>query len=366
MLAGPDGKLYYMHANTAELVALEPDLPVRDEYFERWEQSSPNDQSTTDTDPDTPGKQPAHSGLAGAPGAEGVRDNQLADAARAAVKGGAKFVWAFGQCFGAGFFDELNALGGTQAMSSAAQHYQVSRYPEPPADGNGIDWIKAYLKALVAGGSVALPLADASARNDPWGPNPTPDPPRVNETGGSEQPVYHETIPAAGAIDLADGGDERFAVIWAGGALRQIDVEEVIDAVDRLIVGLGFARDRIFVFIDDGRISAEHPLSRLPARQIRKPNRIGLENLFTQLNAVRNRCKLPPLVLFLAVGHGFNTDPRCGGDRPRDGGGSYEPADGLDGDYGSGDDLSYGDIEPWCPREDSSNEPALPQGIRRW
>jgi hypothetical protein len=277
------------------------------EFFEVWAAGN----AITDQDSLMTGD---HSGLVGWKGAGAagdVRDDQLAGMAMPAVMGGARFIWAFGQCFGGGMFDELVALGGTQSGTAAARHNETSRYPKRPPNGVGQDWVTSYVMLHQAGGLAIL-----------W----------------SGQPNLYD----------------RNQIVWALNAL----------------VAMGYTRDRIFVFYGSRRLRQNHPIVQghmglNPSITLRAATSNALGGLFMARFAPQVMCK-PGSVFFLANDHGFNTAINMGGAVPR-AGDMGDPdtygdtdAEDEDGDYGEGDYSQYPDMGMTldaCECDPSSCEP---------
>lgn len=298
----------------------------------------------------------AHSGLVGWKGAGAagdVRDDQLAGMAMRAVQGGTRFIWAFGQCFGGGMFDELIALGGTQSGTSAARHNETSRYPKRPPNGVGHDWVTRYVQAM-GGGAMARATAASAATNDPWGTNPGAL--RIMEAMGTEHPQYFSV--GAGADNLLLHQAGSLAILWSGQP-NLYDRNQIVTAVSAL-VAMGYTRDRIFVFYGSGRLRQNHPIVQahmldpmgrplVPSITLRAATFNALDGLFMARFAPAAMCK-PGSVFFLANDHGFNTAINLGGAVPR-AGDMGDPdaygdpdAEDEDGDYGQGDYYYYSDI----------------------
>jgi len=89
---------------------------------------------------------PQNSGLAGVN--DVLLDHQLAEIVKPfVVNRKVKFIWVFSQCFGAGMFDELNALGGTQSGVSASHYDQCSKYQILRPQGNGVNFSTALYRS---------------------------------------------------------------------------------------------------------------------------------------------------------------------------------------------------------------------------
>jgi hypothetical protein len=328
----------------ATLGALAQGMPP---FFEVWAAGNANtDQNSLVTGD--------HSGLVGWKGAGPageVWDDDLAAMAMPAVQGGTRFIWAFGQCFGGGMFDELVALGGTQSGTSAARHNETSRYPKRPPNGVGHDWVTRYVMAMGAA-ATARPTAAFAAANDPWGTNPGA--PRIMEAMGTEHPQYFSV--GAGADNLMLHQPGGLAILWSGQP-NLYDRDQIVAALNQL-VAMGYTRDRIFVFYGSGVLRQNHPIVQghmvdpntgmplVPSITLRAATLNALDGLFMARFGPAARCK-PSSVFFLANDHGFNTAFNMGGAVPRDGDmgdpDTYEDMDAEDedGDHGEGDSSQY-------------------------
>ncbi|MFL5347149.1 MAG: hypothetical protein ACJ8AT_20380, partial [Hyalangium sp.] len=325
------------------------------EFFEIWAAGNP----VTNQDSAVTG---ARSGLVGwrLVGAAGnVRDDQLAGMAAPAVQGGTRFIWAFGQCFGGGMFDELVALGGTQSGTSASRHNETSRYPKRPPNGVGHDWVTRYLGAMAAGNTARTTAASAAA-NDPFGTNPGA--PRFMEVMGTEHPQYFSVGAGADNQMLFQAGG--IAILWSGQPTIY-DRDQIVAALGKL-VAMGYTRDRIFVYYGSGRLRQNHPIVQghiinpatgmllNPPITLRAATQNALSGLFAMRFGPNAQCK-PGSVFFLSNDHGFNTSINLGAAAPR---GSdigdpdaYPDPDAEDdyGDYGDGDSGLYGFAMGTCP-----------------
>jgi hypothetical protein len=269
-----------------------------------------------------------------------------------AVQGGTRFIWAFGQCFGGGMFDELVALGGTQSGTSAARHNETSRYPKQPPKGVGHDWVTRYVQAM-GGGAMARATAAFAAANDPFGTNPAA--PRFMEVMGTEHPQYFSVGAGADNLTLHQAGG--LAILWSGQP-NLYDRDQIVSALNAL-VAMGYTRDRIFMFYGAGRLRQNHPIVQghildpmgmplVPGITLRAATLNALDGLFMARFGPAVMCK-PSSVFFLANDHGFNTAVNMGDAVPRDGDmgdpNTYEDRDAEDedGDYGEGDYSQYPD-----------------------
>jgi hypothetical protein len=253
-----------------------------------------------------------------------VQDDNLATWAKKirTKKNPADFIWVFTQCFGAGMFDELNALKGTQSGVSASEFAQTSNRPVSVANGgNNTDFVQAYLNALQAGVAKAKPLAATASRNDPWGPSPVTIPARGVEVMGTEQPVYFSTGAAADnlkAVPPLPGG-LGLAVLWAGNP-DGWDRDQLAQSIDLLCAG-GYTGSQIFVLYGKGQVSG--PASGAPNAIATSMMNCGggatpvpQDHLRTaswkQLLILLKRFKLPQWgfpqqVFFFADDHGWNS-----------------------------------------------------------
>ena len=316
---------------------------VAEQYVVDWTPGqAPLDQSQVDTEPE-PGIQPAHSGLVGwGGGAANVSDTDLAAMAHPALPapggggGCTGFIWMFGTCYGGGMFDELHALGGRQAITSASKHDKCAYYPE----ANGEDFVTTYKTAIGwAGTRAPKVMAEDATRNDPWGPAPTAAqfPRRKNAASrNKEQPQYHRTQGPAEKLRLArvdytkwpaEHVGHGIAIIWSGDPYRA-DRNQVSALIGHLL-DIGFKGSQIFLFYGPGRVIPGHVLDAKyitgrPADPIdlRAAKKTVLQSLFA---AMFGAGKLnPKSVFFLANDHGYNTKV-AGGIRLGGGGGSSDP-----------------------------------------
>ena len=280
-----------------------------------------------------------HSGLV-AWQAPNVQDADLANIVRNPImQMGAQAVWVFGQCFGGGMFDELNALGGTQSGISASTFNQLANYPNPgpnPPGGNGLDFVWAYINGMKVTPR-AESIAAVGAGDDPFGPNNDPITPRGNEPIGAEQPWYFST--GAGADNLQVARQPRgIAVLWSGDP-GIVDRDQIIKVVNTLTTTFGYQPKQIFVLYKSGMLPTGmggDPLgNQLKNLNIvlRAATKKQLTNLFNQAFGANQMVK-PNFIFFLANDHGFNTAMAPAGAPKQGNNGGSVPSSG---DYGGGD-----------------------------
>jgi hypothetical protein len=325
-------------------------------WYEKWRAATPgnpnpNDQGSIDTDPATPGIQPAHSGLSVWPGGGRISDEDLKNMA-APLAGCTEFVWAMGQCFSGGFIDDLNANAGTQSITTACRHKEKAYYEILPPAGNGKDWVFAYLDGIGAGNRTALAIATDAAANDPWGPNPAPVPARVaaGEVAGREHPQYFATAAAADGLKLtkmvgANQVGRGVAILYAGrpesnpANANSRDRKAIADAVVKL-KAIGFKGKQIYVFYGPGKVGAAHPLNAhiggADSITLRRANANNVGGLFNTLAIGRK----PEFVFWLSADHGWNDSVAAGADVAPGGGGGGgvpDPDSNPNDPYGDGD-----------------------------
>ncbi|MGE0480811.1 MAG: hypothetical protein AB7Q17_10115 [Phycisphaerae bacterium] len=311
-----------------------------------WEPGGEYDQSTHDGDPMMPGIQPHHAALAAYNGDMPpiprlvTTDEELAMLAMPFIDNDLPIEWGFACCFSGGFFDELNALGGTQTMTAACHFNRKARYPS--AGGNGKDWAWTFIDELPPILNSGRRRAFKAATNDPFGPWPCPNPPRINEPIGFEQPSYRSTNGIDALISERILNGERVAVfIYAGGTPNRHDKEQAVAAVSRL-VARGVPHNRIFVFYRQGKVAPAHPLRPFVNAGV-DLRAAGKQPLVTVMNHLAQLAdgQRPQAILFLAIGHAANSDPALGGGdaTPREGG-EDEPDDlpTPEDDGGNGDE----------------------------
>ena len=281
--------------------------------LEQWEAGKELVDQSTELDEE-------HSGLVPWQGAV-VEDRDLEVIVKPFIDRGVKFVWVFSQCFGAGFFDELDKLKGTQSGVSASGYNQTSFYQRLRPEGNGVNFSTAYIEAMRSR-SKAKDLALAAAANDPWGPADKPTPPRSPaEKEDIEQPFYFSTGHKADklSLNLRTGDDkDGLAILWSGTPRFPHDTVEINQLIHQLL-DFGFKRQNIFVLYGRGKYSPTgHLIGKTVNDLLRDVNekagkarqlRIATEKQLRGVLGTLVRPNSPKLVFFFANDHGFNTGP---------------------------------------------------------
>lgn len=318
-------------------------------FFDSWVPNGPLDQSSIDIDgnPDN-GVQPAHSKLVGRPGVPAknwVSDTDLGGATMGglAINNNAEIMWVFGQCYGGGFLDELNALGGKQVAGTAARHDETARYPLfCNAGGVRADWIDAYAHVFAAN-ITALDMIDLASTDDPWGTNPglampgacvdNMIPPyngpallgmRRGEAVNSEHPQFY-TIGNGAAIKIElTLPQNRLAILWSGQP-NWVDEGQIATMVDKLLA-MNHLPSRIFILFRNGKVPPANIGGRIalnigagagqvPAANVRVAEKCALEKVFNDHYGVGK--PNPELLFFFANDHGANTGQNNGNATPR-------------------------------------------------
>ncbi len=209
------------------------------------------------------------------PSHHGVMDNDLKDLISPPaglpprVPAGVPILWALGQCYGGGFFDDLNELPNVQAGSSAARYRErswTSTAPNP-ATGNREDWVMRFIASIGNGTNPAREMFQYAGRNDPYGPaaNPTEPARRVVEHAGLENPVYFTKAGDALKLNTAPGRPtaKAFAILWCGDARRSDD--DAIVALVKKLHDNGWADNQMEILYktSQARLGAIHPLKNI-------------------------------------------------------------------------------------------------------
>jgi hypothetical protein len=290
-----------------------PGLQAAPWYF-LWRAGNPGDQSTV------PGQ---HSGLVTWIGPN-LDDVQFANLTKMRINanqqayGAIPLVYAFGECFGGGMIDELDAAIAANPISivTAAFFNQRAIYPEDA--GNHMDFMRAYINAILASPNIsAQGVAAQASADDPWGWNGKPNPPRSNlEILGAETPEYYSKN-NGDHIDLErDPSEVNSVIIWAG----QPELEDDHQAARLILalVDLGFDPENIVALFASGRpanspdlVSTMQALYKFdpPAwgqSHLRPATRAEFDNVLKSWALPRNPFAPINLYFFISLDHGCN------------------------------------------------------------
>jgi hypothetical protein len=260
-------------------------------------------------------------------------------------------VFMFGECYGGGMIDDLvrTNLPNPMSMVSASFFNQTASYPIK--NGNGMDFVWAYVQALTTPNITALGAAVQAGRNNPFGWFPNPTPARNGEKKNSETAEYYSQNFGDNVVLVAPYPMGAAKVILWAGRPKQADDAQLAN-IYLLLLQAGYAKENIVALFASGM-----PKNSILANTIQavwNPNNKNGMNGATHLRAATEKqldiamrnwafpagANQPNNFFFdfMAVDHGCNNafEATSGGG---DGGDDIE--DGGDFGEGDGDDPIY-------------------------
>jgi hypothetical protein len=236
-----------------------------------------------------------------------IWDSDLANWTNPLMANGVRTTFAFGQCFGGGMLDRLqaNAAANGRAFSgtSASSWNEFAYYRG--AGGAASDWVDTY---TAASWGLFAPRHDTTAggawRNDPFGTAPGQ---RAMETA-----QYRENG-AGGALTLSSSPRaNRYAVLYSGGpnAIDWDQLNTMYTLLTTPIVGYNYDPSKIFILSGNGVGDAGYAglpggSALLTAPNVLPADKMLLQNTLAGMAGLNGNDQL----LFLANDHGVIQAP---------------------------------------------------------
>ncbi len=261
-------------------------------------------------------------------------------------------VYVFGECYGGGMIDDLAANVAVNPMSIVTASFFNQTASYPINNGNGTDFVWAYVNALAAQvglNPTAQFLAAQAATDDPFGWSPRPNPARKGEKIGTETPEYWSQS-NGDMIDLERNANEVNSVILWAGQPEKVDDAQFSQLIVNLL-NLGYDKDNIVVFFGSGFYSpmnsalvATMKANNFDPTHLREADPTDFNRVLAQWAFPANVGNPPKFFFFLAADHGCNNAFQVE-EKSGNGGGAIEP--GGDDAWGNDD----GSMLPYPPRE---------------
>jgi len=267
-----------------------------------WAAGNAGDQSTVPLQ---------HSGLVG--WTANIDDTTFAQQTQAAIANGGAYatvplVYVFGECFGGGMIDDLQAnIANPMSIVTAAFFNQRALYPT----GNGTDFVWAYINALGVQ-NTAQKLAEQAATDDPYGWGANPNPARNGETLGAETPEYYSQAGGDNITLQRPAGEVNNVILWAGQP-ELVDDAQLSQLITTLLAA-GYSKDNIVVFFGGGSysgagfsmVSATMQANNFSPTHLRVADPKDLNNVLRGWVFPPNLINPPKFLFFLAADHGCN------------------------------------------------------------
>ena len=252
-------------------------------------------------------------------------------------------VFVFGECFGGGMIDELDAIvsqtTNPTSIVSASFFNQRALYPLNEG-GNDLDFVWAYYIALgTLNNPTAQPVAAQAAANDPFGWGASPSPPRNGEVLGSETPEYYSNNGGDTIALKRNNNEVNRIILWAG--IPEATDDYQLSELVKTFLDLGYKKENIVVFFGAGWYTPGNSIlvktmkdTGFKASHLRLASPGDLQTQLDKWALPAGTQNPPKFFFFLAADHGCNNAFQLADWEKRNG---EEPlAPGGEGAWGNG------------------------------